>query len=53
MPTNKWHEADQSHRWASRMTLKPFAIGLIVAGSLLRGGAFAEDAGLLQAGSST
>ena len=27
------------------MTLKPFAIGLIVASALLRGGALAEDAG--------
>jgi hypothetical protein len=30
--------------WASRMTLKPFAIGLIVASALLSGGASAEDA---------
>lgn len=30
---------------ASRMTLKRFTIGLIVASLLLRGGAFAEDAG--------
>lgn len=30
--------------WASRMNLKPFAIGLIVASALLRGGALAEDA---------
>ena len=30
--------------WASRMTLKRFAIGLIVASALLRGGALAEDA---------
>jgi hypothetical protein len=27
------------------MTLKPFAIGLIVASALLSGGSFAEDAG--------
>ena len=30
--------------WASRMNLKPFVIGLIVASALLRGGALAEDA---------
>ena len=39
-----WPKRDQRHRWASRMTLKPFAIGLIVASTLLRGGALAEDA---------
>ena len=31
--------------WAGRMTLKPLAICLVVASALLRGGAFAEDAG--------
>ena len=31
--------------WASRKTLEAFAVGLIVASALLRGGALAEDAG--------
>jgi hypothetical protein len=38
-------EADQRHRWASRMTFKPLAICLVVASTLLSGGALAEDAG--------